>query len=67
MKKHHGTSRHFTKAIIPLSCGSSHGDCAAAMVLMGSACLPDRMVTHSWSNLWLGRWGDWGWGMNIKN
>ena len=57
------------QAIIPLSCGSSHGDSAAAMVLMGSACLPDRMVTHSWSNLWLGRigeMGDGGWTLRIE-
>ncbi|CAL1166605.1 unnamed protein product [Cladocopium goreaui] len=47
----HTTQDVVRQAIIPLSCGSSHGDCAAAMVLMGSACLPDRMVTHSWSNL----------------
>ena len=41
------------EAIIPLSCGCSHGDCAAALVLMGDAYFPDRMVTHSWSNLYL--------------
>lgn len=27
------------------------GDCAACMVLMGEPLMPDRMVTHSWSNL----------------
>lgn len=49
-----GPMNHRCQAIIPLSCGSSHGDCAAALVLMGDAYFPDRMVTHSWSNLYLG-------------
>ena len=47
----HTTEDVVRQAIIPLSCGSSHGDCAAALVLMGDAYFPDRMVTHSWSNL----------------
>lgn len=37
------------QAIIPLS--RAGGSTAAALVLMGQPCLPDGMVTHSWSNL----------------
>lgn len=47
----HKTSDIVRQVIIPMSRQSPYGDCAAAMVLMGGReILPDRMVTHSWSN-----------------
>ncbi|CAK9023250.1 unnamed protein product [Durusdinium trenchii] len=47
----HTTEDVVRQAIIPMSRGTVHGDCAACMVLMGEPLMPDRMVTHSWSNL----------------
>eukprot|EP00435_Cladocopium_sp_Y103_P070289 s99_g35.t1 len=47
----HKTSDIVRQVIIPMSRQSPFGDCAAATVLMGGReILPDRMVTHSWSN-----------------
>ncbi|CAJ1435119.1 unnamed protein product [Effrenium voratum] len=46
----HTTEQVVRQAIIPMSRGTIHGDCPAAIVLMGEALMPDLMVTHSWSN-----------------
>ena len=47
----HKTADIVRQVIIPMSRGTIYGDSAAALVLMeGKELLPDRMVTHSWSN-----------------
>jgi len=47
----HSTADVVRDAIIPMSCGTKYGNCAAAVVIMnGKTVVPERMVTHAWSN-----------------
>jgi len=47
----HRTADIVREAIIPMSRGTKYGDCAAAIVMMnGKTVIPQRMVTHAWSN-----------------
>mgnify|MGYP002803525004 FL=1 len=47
----HKTSDIVRQVIIPMSRDSHYGDSSAAVLMMeGRRLLPDRMVTHSWSN-----------------
>eukprot|EP00929_Paragymnodinium_shiwhaense_P088128 TRINITY_DN48345_c0_g1_i2.p1 TRINITY_DN48345_c0_g1~~TRINITY_DN48345_c0_g1_i2.p1 ORF type:complete len:565 (+),score=53.06 TRINITY_DN48345_c0_g1_i2:29-1696(+) len=57
LMKHFDGERHTTadvvrQAIIPMTRDTSHGSCALATLLMnGQSVVPDKLVTHSWNNL----------------
>eukprot|EP00929_Paragymnodinium_shiwhaense_P014955 TRINITY_DN12295_c0_g1_i1.p1 TRINITY_DN12295_c0_g1~~TRINITY_DN12295_c0_g1_i1.p1 ORF type:complete len:811 (-),score=73.63 TRINITY_DN12295_c0_g1_i1:330-2762(-) len=51
-RRAHTTADVVRQAIIPTTRGTQYGDCSLSMLIMqGQQVLPNRLVTHTWSNL----------------